>query len=254
MVKILYGRQLASEILAEVKEKVAKMATKPTLAVILVGNNSASEIFVKVKQKKAREVGINFKLFQLSEKIRTQDIINLIKKNNLDPKVTAQIVQLPLPKQIDQEKVFQTIKPAKDADGLGSGQTATAEAIMRLLKYYQIQYLDKKVVIIGQGILVGRPMAKLLAKAGAKIETIDNKTPNPQEISRKADILITGVGKPGFIGSDWIGDQVVVIDAGSPKGDVSKEAAFKSKAITPVPGGVGPVTVAVLLERISKIV
>ena len=251
--KILSGKKIAQEILASLKQKVAKMEKKPTLAIILVGDDPASKIYIHEKQKKAKEIGIGFKLIKLPADVETQEVIKTINELDLDQQISGILIQLPLPQHLDRNKIVDAIALNKDVDGLRQGVTTTAEAIYQLLASYNIDPAEKNVAILGAGFLVGKPTAKLLAQKGAKVDIIDKRTLEPKKISQKADIVITATGQPELIDSTWIKEGAIVVDAGSPKPEINLDIKNKASALSPVPRGIGPITVALLLKRLVEI-
>ena len=256
---ILYGKPVAEKIYQEIKEELKGGQIQPFLAVILVGEDKASHSYVRVKEKKAEELGIKFELYHFTTNSLSSQIIDQIQKLNENPAVAGIIVQLPLPEGLDQEKILQSISPQKDTDGLNSENPApTAAAILKILDYYNIDYKNLKMVIVGRGKLVGGPLEKMLTARGIEPLVCDSKTDNLTEITSKADILISATGVPGLIKADMVSEKAIVIDAGTAeskgemKGDVDKEIYQKAKAYSPVPGGVGPLTVAMLMKNLVE--
>jgi methylenetetrahydrofolate dehydrogenase (NADP+)/methenyltetrahydrofolate cyclohydrolase len=280
--KILDGAKVAETIYNNIQSRISKMKTKPVLAVILVGNDPASKLYVSIKEKMCLKVGIgiritNYKLriMNKANNIKLQkQIIAQIKKLNNDKNITGIIVQLPLPKGLDTNKIIETIDPKKDVDGLnplnigklliGDKEAIappTAAGILELLKYYKINLSGKHIVMVGYGKLVGKPLANMIAVANsdATLTICDKKTKNLPFYTRQADILISATGVGHLIQPDMIKKDAVIIDAGTSTiggkivGDVDFEKV-KNKAsyITPTFGGVGPMTVAKLLENVMK--
>ena len=268
---ILDGLKVKKKVLDELHEEIAKLTEKPNLVVIQVGNNEASNIYIKQKEKMALEVGYNFKHLKFKEDISLDELVSEINKLNNDKSVHAILVQLPLPKQINAMMVQNSIDPLKDVDGLSSVNAGkllhgeeclipcTPLGVMRLLEEYNINVSGKKVCIVGRSNLVGKPMAILLDKAGATVTVCHSKTKNLDEYTRLADILVVAVGKPNLITTDMVRDNAVVIDVGISKvddkicGDVCfQEVKDKVSYISPVPKGVGPMTVAMLGENVLK--
>lgn len=273
--KLLDGKKLAQKIEARQKIEVAKLKKKritPTLAVILVGKDPASGIYVHKKQEAAKRIGVELKLFKYAKNTKTQDVVSEIQALNQDKKIHGIIVQLPLPKYINQEEIIESISPKKDVDGfhpLNWGKLAyksegllpcTPAAVMELLHFYKINLKGKEVVIVGKGNFVGKPLSILLLNSDATLTMVHIFTKNLKFHTKRADILISAAGSPQLIKKDMVKKGAIVIDVGiSRKGkkitgdvdfrNVSKVASF----ITPVPGGVGPVTVAMLLENVIKI-
>jgi len=227
--------------------------------VILVGNDPASIMYDKMKGKKAEELGVGFKLHHLAEITSQEDIINLINVLNNDNKVHGIIVQLPLPEKFDTDLILQTIDPKKDIDSLNGGfPPPTAGAILEVLEFYGIDLNNKKIVLVGHGKMVGQPLERLLNSKGLSPVVCDSKTRDLTAITKDADILISGVGEPGLIQAEMVSSKTIIIDAGTAEssgktvGDVSPAAYEKSASYSPVPGGVGPVTVAELMKNLIR--
>lgn len=262
MTQILDGKKLAEKILKKLQKRVENMAKKginPFLVVISVGRDKASQIYLAAKKKACQEVGIPFEILNLKEDIQTAQLLRAIEKFNLDPKISSVLVQLPLPEQINLTIVAKKISPEKDVDGFGyiigkknfKFLPPTPLGILRILKEYLISLKDKKIVIIGKGFLVGKPLGKLLKKTGAKVVFCDRETKDLKQKTLASDILICATGRANIIRADMIKSGVVVIDAGALLAEVDFQAVSKkARAITPVPGGVGPMTVAMLLENV----
>lgn len=269
MTTIINGKEVSEKILLNLKAEVEKMAKKPHLAVIQVGNNPASNIYVGIKQKKAEEIGIKSTVIKFPETILQEDLINKIEKLNTDRTVDAILVQLPLPKTIDESQVIKTILPQKDVDGftpetMGNilcGITTitypcTPKGIVRLLDEYNINIEGKHVVVVGRSNIVGKPIASMLLNRNATVTVCHSKTKNLSEITKTADILISAVGKK-IIFENMVKENATVIDVGIFKdengkitGDVDfQNVSKKVKYITPVPKGVGPMTIAMLLDN-----
>ncbi len=261
--KILDGKKIANEILNELKEEALKLLPI-RLAVVLVGSDPASISFVKQKQRAAKKIGVGFKLYRFNENISEQKLIEKIKKIIKIKDNTGIIVQLPLPKHIKQQKILNIIPAKKDVDALSVDNSfvepPTASGIIRMLNEYSIKIKGRKVVIIGRGKLVGKPLAKIIKKAGADLMICDIRTKNLKPYTLKADILISATGCPYLIKEDMVKNKAIVIDAGFAKinnkitGDVDfKNVRKKAKYITPVPGGVGPMTVAMLMNNLIRL-
>lgn len=256
--ELLDGKELSGKILAGLKESILEAGIKPELLIILCGENPESIIYTKLKAQKGRELGIIVDINQLPETATEKDIIDIIGKSRAD----GIIVQLPLPKHINAEKVLSSIPLEKDVDGLTLKSRfipATPKGIMRLLKEYNMPIRSKEIVIINDSNIVGRPLAMLLLDEGATVTICNKSTQNTSEHAKKADLLITGVGIPNFITKDMIKEGAIVIDVGISKvgnnvfGDVNfDEVKEKAAYITPVPGGVGPMTIAMLLENVIE--
>ncbi len=265
---VLNGFELAKQCRAELAEKVKKMPRAPKLAVILAGDDPASAVYVRNKEKAAAEVGIESLVFRL-EKTTQAELLRLIGELNGDVGVDGILVQLPLPAGIDENAVLQAIDPAKDVDGfhplnLGKlmiGEPApvacTPKGCMKLIHQARRDLTGLNAVVVGRSVIVGKPMAQLLLRENCTVTTAHSKTRNLPDLCHTADILVAAVGKPRFIQSDWVKDGAIVIDVGINRlpdgklcGDVDFDAcAPKCQAITPVPKGVGPMTIAMLLEN-----
>lgn len=268
---IIDGKEIKKQILDELKEEVSKLEIKPSLVVIQVGNNDASNIYIKQKAKMADYVGYDYKHIKLSEDITTEEVIEIIDGLNNDKKINGVMVQMPLPNHIDTEIVQNAVIPSKDVDGLSDFNagllfhnkdalySCTPYGVMELLKRYKIQVEGRHVVVVGRSNLVGKPMSMMLTNAGATVTLCHSKTVDLSKYTKDADILISCVGKANFITADMVKEDSVVIDVGITRsesglcGDVKfDEVASKTKYITPVPGGVGPMTVAMLGSNVLK--
>lgn len=271
------SKQIKQELAEEVKSFVAKDFRPPHLAVIIVGEKPASQIYVRNKIKSCQQVGIKSTHIELDENISQSELLLKIKSLNNDDDLDGFIVQLPLPKHISEQAIIEAISPNKDVDGfhpvnigklvigLPSFVSATPKGIMELLKRYDIETQGKNVVVLGRSNIVGRPVSILLSQkadfADATVTVCHSRTKNIAEFTKNADILIAAMGKPEFVTADMVKDGVVVIDVGTTrvkstetksgwklKGDVKfDEVSQKASYITPVPGGVGPMTIASLL-------
>ena len=274
---ILDGKKVANEILEEIKEKVTKLDKKPHLAVVLVGNDLASQIYVRNKKKTANMLGITSTVLELPEETKEEVLLNEIKKLNKDSDVTGILVQMPLPKHIDKMKVIMAIDPKKDVDcftpenvgKLSIGMEpyfypVTPQGIMILLKRYGIEVAGKHAVIIGRSNIVGKPMIQLLLKNDATVTVCHSKTENLEEIIKTADIIISAVGKK-VVRCKMVKNKAVFVDVGISRdtngkltGDLNWELDFKNfdevleyfEYISPVPGGVGPMTIASLMLNV----
>lgn len=268
--KIIDGKKTAQEIRSELKREIQNLKIKPELRVILVGNNPASQIYVKNKEKYASEVGIKSETIRLPEDITEEKLLKQIKKLNKDKHINGILVQLPLPSHINEFSVINAIAPEKDVDGftiynkglLSIGKPAltpcTPLGIIELLKQYKVNIASKNAVVIGRSNIVGKPIAQLLLNEDATVTICHSKTKNLAEMTANADILISAVGKPKFIGKKYIKKGATVIDVAMNRdtknnrwvGDVDFDNVSKvAKFITPVPGGVGPMTIAMLLKN-----
>lgn len=267
MAIILDGKMLRDKIFESLKAKLDKMQQKPTLAVILVGENPASQIYVRNKKKTAEKLGINSLSIEYPSDISEKELLNKIKELNSDEKVTAILVQLPLPAHINKNRIIDTILPQKDVDGLTpynlgklfSGEEpyvypCTPKGILLLLDEYNIKLEGKNIVVVGRSNLVGKPVAQMLLKRNATVTMCHSHTKNLSEITKTADIIVSAVGKK-VIGEKMLKSDCVVIDVGifrdengKISGDVDFENVSKTAAyISPVPGGVGPMTIASLM-------
>ncbi len=269
---IIDGKKEAEILRHEIKKEIISLQEKtkkvPTLSVILIGNYAPSEIYVKNKVKKSKEVGINSNIIRYSDNVSENEVLKKIIELNEDSKVSGILVQLPLPKQINKEKIINLIHPSKDVDGfhpvnvgnLASGYHAitpcTPLGCSLLIKKIEKNLTGKHAVIVGRSNLNGKPMAQLLLKENCTVTIVHSKTKNIKDECSKADILIVAIGVPNFVKKDWVKEGSIVIDVGINKlenkivGDVQfEEVKEKAKAITPVPGGVGPMTIACLLKN-----
>ncbi len=268
---IIDGKEIKKQVLDELKEEVSKLEIKPSLVVIQVGDNDASNVYIKQKAKMADYVGYDYKHIKLSEDITTEEVIEIIDGLNNDKKINGVMVQMPLPNHIDTEIVQNAVIPSKDVDGLSDFNagllfhnkdalySCTPYGVMELLKRYKIQVEGRHVVVVGRSNLVGKPMSMMLTNAGATVTLCHSKTVDLSKYTKDADILISCVGKANFITADMVKEDSVVIDVGITRsesglcGDVKfDEVASKTKYITPVPGGVGPMTVAMLGSNVLK--
>ena len=270
--KILDGKAVSLKVKESVKvraEELKKFGVEPTLAVILVGEDKASQTYVRAKEKACNEYGIKSVAHRLSENTTQVELLALINVLNLDDSIHGILVQLPLPKHIDTNTILATIDPAKDVDGfhavnvgkLVSGLDGfvpcTPLGVMEILKEYGIDVAGLNAVVIGRSNIVGKPMANLLLNASATVTVTHSKTKNLKEICKNADLIVAAIGKPFFLKADMVKDGAVVVDVGINRlddgrlvGDVDfDEVAPKCSYITPVPGGVGPMTIAMLLNN-----
>ena len=269
---IIDGKREAEIIRSELKKEISDLKSKtnktPILTVILIGEFAPSKIYVKNKERSALEVGINSIIIKYPENVSEKEVLIKIEELNKDKNVSGILVQLPLPKQIKKEKVINAIDPSKDVDGfhpinvgnLSSGYKSivpcTPLGCLLLIKKVEKSLSGKHAVIIGRSNLNGKPMAQLLLQENCTVTIVHSKTKNLQHECLKADILVAAAGKPNLIRKDWVQDNAIVIDVGINKvgekivGDVNfDELKEKTKAITPVPGGVGPMTIACLLRN-----
>lgn len=272
---IIDGKTTSQKLLDFLKQEIQNKNLKPRLDIILVGDDPASQKYVDMKQQKAESIGITGEVHHLSKNSSTQEVISLIQKLNQDSTVTGLMVQLPLPPQINTDQVLLSIKPSKDADGLNPINlallfqknalgipSATSLGIMKLLQEYQIDLSGKNAVIIGRSPDVSLPLFAQLMGKNATVTICHSHTQNLAEICSKADILISAIGKPKFLGAEYIKKDAIIIDVGYASDSVTGKStgdfdfeAIKDIAsyITPVPGGVGPMTVASLLYNTVQI-
>ncbi len=269
---IIDGKKLSEAILAQIKSEVALLPFQPIFCDVLVGENAVSEQYVKMKAKRAENVGIKFHKASFPSTITTNELVSEINKLNNIENMCGIIVQLPLPESIDKKVILDTIKPELDVDALGSftsekfynGEKGlalpTALACMAILDSLNIDLSQKNIIVLGQGELVGKPVAAMLKKRDFKVTTISSKTDNKEEIIKNADVIISGIGKGAYINGDMIKEGVVIVDAGTSEsgagivGDVDiYSVQDKASHVSPVPGGVGPVTVAMLFKNVLEV-
>lgn len=274
--QLLDGKVASAQIIADIRTQVANAGIQPGLAVVLVGEDPASQVYVNSKSKRAEECGFYSQQHTLSEQCSEQELLTLIRQLNEDPAIHGILVQLPLPRHIDPDVVIQAIDPDKDVDGfhylnvgrLGTGAVDTALVpctplgCMHMAKAALGDNLrGKHAVIVGRSNIVGKPVANLLLQESCTVSIVHSGTPNPEQICQLADILVVAVGVPQLVKSDWVKEGAVVIDVGinrieTPEGgnrlvgDVDfDDVQAKTAAITPVPGGVGPMTIAMLMQN-----
>ena len=275
MGKILDGKALAQHLgrnLAEETNSLKSHGINPKFCVINIGEDPASKVYVRSKQKKAEKIGIKQVVYQLPEDESEEDVLRLIDRLNADAEVAGLMVQLPVPDQIDVDKVIERIDPEKDVDGLTPAnigrlwmgkhfvEPATAAGIIALLDHYQIDLNGKNAVIVGRSNIVGKPLAALMLERNASVSILHSHTRDLGELTRRADILVSAVGKPHMIKAEMVKEGAVVIDVGINRvdgqlmGDVDfDQVKDKASWITPVPGGVGPLTVEFLMEEVIKL-
>jgi len=269
--KILDGRKISAEILGQLKARVVSLKSRgitPKLDIILVGDNAASEIYVRAKMKASEETGMKAELHRFGRNAKQEDVIRLIEKLNADRYVHGILVQLPLPSQMDEQKVLDTITITKDVDGLTTCslgklmagdetfEPCTPKGIMKMLEHENITVEGKNAVVIGRSNIVGKPLLFMLIKRNATATMCHSKTSNLKDHTKNADILFAAVGKANFITEDMVKKDAVVIDVGTNRvgsrilGDVDFDRVRNvASYITPVPGGIGPMTVAMVLEN-----
>lgn len=269
MTTILDGKKLSTKIIEEVTEKVAKLDKKPHLVVLLVGEDPASELYVGMKEKTALKIGLKSTVLRYPQNTSEEVILNKIAELNNDDDVTAILVQVPLPKHISEQKVIQAVAPNKDVDGFTTenigkisiglepwAYPCTPLGIIKILEEYKIETDGKHAVVVGRSNILGKPVAQMLLNKNATVTICHSHTKNLAEITKTADILVAAVGKPKIITREMVKPECVVIDAGTSKvdgktvGDVDFEDVSPLSAhITPVPGGVGPMTIACLVQN-----
>ena len=266
---VINGKAYAALVEEDLRRRVAALVEKtgkqPVLATILVGENPASITYVRMKGNACRRVGMDSRRIELPQETTTRQLLAVIRELNEDPAVCGILLQHPVPRQIDEQACFNAIALEKDVDGVNTAgfgamamglpafKSATPLAILSLLRHYQIPLAGKEAVVIGRSAILGKPVAMLLLQADATVTVCHSKTSNLPEVVRRADIVVAAVGKPRFVQADWIKPGAVLVDAGynaGNVGDIDLEAcAPKSAAYTPVPGGVGPVTIAMLMRQ-----
>jgi methylenetetrahydrofolate dehydrogenase (NADP+)/methenyltetrahydrofolate cyclohydrolase len=270
--QVLDGKWVRDQILAELKPRVEKLTTfhrPPGLAVILVGNDPGSEIYVRLKIKTCGELGIYSEKIERPESVSTSELLGIIEGLNQRPEIDGILVQTPLPAQVDKERVLRSLRPDKDVDGfhplnvgalvenIPGPRACTPVGIMEMLRRYNIPIAGRHAVVVGRSDIVGKPMALLLLHANATVTICHSKTPNLAEECRRADILVAAIGKAHLITRDFMRPGAVIVDVGMNRkadgklaGDVNPEdAKALASAYTPVPGGVGPLTIATLMAN-----
>jgi len=272
MAILLDGKKLSQKICATLKSKIEKLkGKKPGLAVILIGGHLASQIYVAKKEKTAKEIGFYSEVHRLAATSEEKEILNLIQYLNESSKIHGILVQLPLPTHIRTQTILNAVSPLKDVDGfhpLNLGRLligdplfipCTPQGVMELLKEYRIDLSGKHAVIVGRSLIVGKPLAHLLLSQNATVTICHSKTQNLEEMCQSADILISAIGKPHFIKNSFVKEGAIVVDVGINRlnnktvGDIDFDAVSKKASfITPVPGGVGPMTIALLLQNTFK--
>ena len=263
------GKALAERTRGEIAEEVRELG-EIGLATVLVGDDPASDIYIRLKHKAAAEVGINAKDIRLASQTTEEELLAQVAELNTDESIDGLLVQLPLPSQIDEARVIRAIDPVKDVDGLhplNFGQLvlgrpahvgATPVGVMRLLEEYDVQLEGSRAVVVGRSDIVGKPAALLLLHANATVTVCHSRTRDLGAVTREADVLVVAVGRANVIGPDDVREGATVVDVGMNRGDegvvgdVDPAAAERAGLITPVPGGVGPMTIAMLLESAVK--
>lgn len=272
---LMDGKMISSKIKEEYKERIAKLKRKPSLAMIRIGDDAAAAIYTRLKGKTCQELGIPYVEYNLKSSITQEELLAEVKKLNEDKEVTAILIESPIPSHLNILEAFDAIAPNKDVDGLNAINLgnlaaghpkfvpATPLGIMRLLEEYKIDVEGKRCVVVGRSNLVGRPMALLLLNANGTVTVCHSRTKNLADITSQADILVVAIGKPKYITADMVKEGAVVIDVGINRlpgektivGDVDFENVKKKcEYITPVPGGVGPMTIISLIENLIKTV
>ncbi len=277
---ILDGRKVRDEILPELKARVVALEVVPTLAIIQVGDRPDSTSFIKAKKNFGEKIGVKIKHLQIPEMVPQKDMIDLVNECNADKNIRGIIVQLPLPLALDKDAIIDAIQPEKDVDALtsfsvkrwlsgneGAILPATIRGIRTLFRYYKINLIGKKVTVIGRSTLVGKPIASMCLNENATVTVCHSKTPNLAKETKEADIIISAAGKPGLVGKEHIRSGQIIIDVGIntiqgqklddeiPGNKLVGDVDFESvkgevEAITPVPGGVGPMTIVSLFENL----
>lgn len=275
MAEIIDGKALAKKIRMELKEEVEKLKKKnifPKLAVIMVGEDKASKVYVRNKSKACEEIGVEYEEFLLKDDTKMEDLLNLIEELNNRPDINGILLQSPIPKHLDINKAFNKIDYRKDVDGFNPvnvGKLVIGEdcfisctpfGVMKMLEEYGIEIEGKNAVVVGRSNIVGKPLAQCLLKKNATVTICHSRTKNIHEITNNADILVAALGKPKYIKENMVKKGAVVIDIGINRGDDGKlvgdvdfeNVSKKASYITPVPGGVGPMTIAMLMNNVVK--
>ena len=276
MAQIIDGKELAKKVRLELKDEVEKLKKDenihPKLAVIMVGSDPASQIYVRNKSKACDEIGIEFEEFLLDENTTQKELLDLIDRLNENEKVNGILLQSPIPKNLDINEAFRRISPEKDVDGfnpvnvgkLTLGQkgfiSCTPFGVIKMLEEYNIDIEGKNAVVLGRSNIVGKPMSQCLLNKNATVTICHSKTKNINDITKNADIIVAAIGKKEFVKGDMVKEGAVVIDVGINRGEDGKlkgdvdfeEVSKKASYITPVPGGVGPMTIAMLMTNVVK--
>jgi methylenetetrahydrofolate dehydrogenase (NADP+)/methenyltetrahydrofolate cyclohydrolase len=270
--QLIDGKAVAAKLRGEVATAAAALSKRgitPTLAVVLVGDDPASAVYVRSKTKAAREAGVDVRDHKLPATTSQAELLALVEQLNADPVVDGILVQMPLPKQIDSDAILRALDPAKDVDGLTAtslGNLAqgkptfvacTPKGCMRLLREIDVDPAGLRAVVLGRSLLVGKPISLLLQNANATVTMCHSRTRDLADEVKRADLVVAAIGKPEMVRGDWIRDGAIVLDVGINRIDTGKlvgdvqfaPAAERARAITPVPGGVGPMTIACLLEN-----
>ncbi|WP_129045105.1 bifunctional 5,10-methylenetetrahydrofolate dehydrogenase/5,10-methenyltetrahydrofolate cyclohydrolase [Companilactobacillus metriopterae] len=273
MMKQLNGKEVANTLDQEMMQRVSELKAKgiiPGLSVILVGDSGASSVYVRNKQKRAEKLGINFDLIHFESDVSQDTLLNKIEELNNDNTVDGFIVQLPLPDHINEDKVIKAIDSKKDVDGfspenvgnlwIGQPNTlpATAAGILMMLDFYNIEIEGKNAVVIGRSNIVGKPVSAMLLERNATVTMTHSRTKNLPEVTSQADILIVAIGKAKFVKSNFVKEGAVVVDVGMDRDEEGKlcgdvdydDVSSKTSYISPVPGGVGPMTITALMDQV----
>jgi len=270
MYKILSGKEPAEAVLSEAKARIAELGRKPKLVIVQAGEDPASNIYVGNKIRKAGEVGLDAGLRKLPETASEAELLKIVNALNKDRSVDGFIVQTPLPKQISEKAILEAVDPSKDVDGwtsasagrllsgLDAFEPATPAGVMRMLDFYKVQIEGKHAVVVGRSNTVGKPMAIMLLARNATVTICHSKTQDLARHTAAANIIVAAVGKPGLITADMVREGAYIIDVGTTKvgekirGDVDFENVIRKANCSPVPGGVGPLTVAMLISNVVK--
>ena len=273
--EILDGKKVSAKVREDLKlevDNLKKEGIKPKLAVIMVGNDLASKVYVRNKNKACEEIGIEYEEFLLDEKTTMEELLNVIDNLNKNQNIDGILLQSPIPKHLDINKAFRAILPEKDVDGfhpINAGKLSIGEkcfvpctphGVVKIMEEYNIETEGKNVVIVGRSNIVGKPLIQCMLQKNATVTVCHSKTRNLEEFTKKADILIVAIGKPKFITENMVKEGVVVIDIGINRNEEGKlvgdvdfdNVSKKASYITPVPGGVGPMTVAMLMENVVE--
>jgi methylenetetrahydrofolate dehydrogenase (NADP+)/methenyltetrahydrofolate cyclohydrolase len=259
--KLIDGQKIADEILSEIKQKVAKLKNRPGLAVVLIGNNPASKLYLRLKEKACQKVGIDFHSYFIDDDCLEKQVLQIIDFLNKDPEIDGILVQLPLPQKYNTEKIIKKIKPEKDIDGFHTQSKVISPnilGIIELLKSTNENLKNKQITILSNSKKFAQPFEKLLPQS--QVSYLNPQNPNLKSHTQKADILIVAIGKPKFIKPTMIKKDAILIDVGINKvkdkvvGDIDPACDKKAGWRSPVPGGVGPMTVAMLLHNLVKMV
>lgn len=271
--QLLDGKLVSQKIKDEVKEEVSKLSVKPTLCVIIVGDDKASKVYVENKQKACEYTGINSKTIELKEETTEAELLEIINDLNNDDTINGILVQLPLPKHIDENKVLFAVSKDKDVDcfnpynvgllniGAKKFVPCTPYGIIKLLEHYNIEIEGKNVCIIGRSNIVGKPLVPLFLEKNATVTVVHSKTKNMKDVTNKADILVVAMGKPRFIDDSYVKEGAVVVDVGIHRDEITNKlcgdvdfdkVADKTSYISKVPGGVGPMTISILMLNLLK--